>query len=218
MITANQLRAARALLDLSQGAVAEAVGVSPNTISNIEKGSRPAHDTLTRLQGYFESHGVEFTESEGVRKKPSGIITYRGRDGFAEFMWDVYETIKKFGGEICVSNVDETTFSEHLGSEVDSAYTEKMNKLSNEIQFDFKILIKEGDTNFVASNYATYRWISANHFQTVPFYVYGEKLAFLLFGESVTIHLIENAEIAAAQRVQFNLAWEKSSPPEYKNA
>ncbi len=214
MITANQLRAARALLDISQGEIEQAIGISANTVSNIAQGtSRPAHETLSRLQSFFEMQGVEFTDNEGVRKKPSGIATYRGRDGFAEFIWDVYETVKKSGGEICVSNVDEALFTEKLGKDIDDAYMKKMGELKN---FTFKILIKENDYNFIGSAYAEYKWLPQKLFFTVPFYVYGSKLAFLFLSGNPTIHVIENSEIADAQRAQFNLLWEQAILPKGK--
>jgi hypothetical protein len=75
-------------------------------------------------------------------------------------------------------------------------------------KYSFKILIKEGDTNFIASDYAEYRWVPKENFHSVPFYVFGNSLAFLIFGDDVIVHMIQNAEIADAQRTQFKLVWE----------
>ena len=97
MITANQLRAARALLDISQSEIAQAVGISANTISNIEKGtSRPAHETLSRLQSFFELQGVEFTDNEGVRKKAGQVKNFKGHDGFIEFVREPDQQLIEF--------------------------------------------------------------------------------------------------------------------------
>jgi transcriptional regulator with XRE-family HTH domain len=207
----NQIAAARALLGWDQKDVAEKVHLSVAAISKIEKGENKGKiETLERIEKAFSDAGVEFTNYDGVRKKPSGIITHMGREGFAEFIWDVYETTKAQGGEICVSNIDEALFTYWLGTEVDNAYMAKMQELKN---FTFKILIKEGDYNFTASPYAEYRWVPKEQFLSVPFYVYGDKLAFLLFREDVTIHVMDNADIAAAQRMQFNIAWDNAIIP-----
>lgn len=217
LITPAQCRMARSLLNWTQNELAERCELSPVTINKFEKSTGDKGlemRTLQKLRRTLEGGGVEFTDYEGVRWKPRGIITYKGRDGFAEFIWDVYETAKTKGGEICVSNVDEVLFTDWLGIEVDTAYMEKMKELDN---FNFKILVKEGDWNFTASSYAEYRWVPKEQFFSVPFYVYGDKLAFLLFGDNVNIHVIDNSDIAAAQRVQFDMAWQNAIIPKKKS-
>jgi hypothetical protein len=129
-------------------------------------------------------------------------------------METVYETARIRGGDFCVSNVDETLFTERFGAEADIDYTKRMNALKGNISF--RVLIKEGDTNFVASEYAEYRWIPAAQFHSIPFYVFGDNLAFIIFNEETTVHMISNAAIAAAQRVQFDLAWKDAKVPDVK--
>jgi transcriptional regulator with XRE-family HTH domain len=69
----NQLRAARALLGLDQEALAEKVGVSDNTIRNMEAhGSEPVGgfvSTRYKVRGALEGMGIEFLNdgSPGVR-------------------------------------------------------------------------------------------------------------------------------------------------------
>lgn len=64
LTTGNQLRAARALVDMGQGALAEAAGVNVNTISSMEKrGSSTLSsglDVIRRVQAALEAIGVEF--------------------------------------------------------------------------------------------------------------------------------------------------------------
>ena len=83
-------------------------------------------------------------------------------------------------------------------------------------KFSFKVLVKEGDYNFDAI-YAEYRWVPKEYFSSIPFYVYGTKLAFLFFDEETTIHVIDHAKIAEAQLIQFNIFWDQAIiPPEKK--
>ncbi len=73
MITAAQIRAARALLDWEQVALADKSGISTVTISAIERGSSdPRASTLTKIQKALESAGIEFTNADapGVRLRP----------------------------------------------------------------------------------------------------------------------------------------------------
>jgi transcriptional regulator with XRE-family HTH domain len=62
MITATQLRAARALVGLDQKRLAEAAGLSVPTIQRMEASEgvvRGTVDSLTRLVGALETAGVE---------------------------------------------------------------------------------------------------------------------------------------------------------------
>lgn len=62
--TGNQLKAARALADLDQEALAKAAGVSPNTIRNMEASKaepiRANNQTVVAVQRALEAVGVEF--------------------------------------------------------------------------------------------------------------------------------------------------------------
>lgn len=210
----SQIRAARGLLDWSQKDLASRAGVSKTTIINIEKGIAPLEglrgDTFHKIQNAFTMESVEFTENQGVRIAPQGIREYHGRQGFVEFMFDVAETTAKMGGELCVSNVDEREFDYWLGDK-DPEYVAKMEALDN---FSFKVILRHGDTNFSGSSYIEYRWADKETFDDVPFYVYGNKLAILLFDEAnVSAFVINNDRIANAYRKQFALAWERAEIP-----
>ena len=69
-LTPAHVRAARALLDLTQADLAKASGVAQITIRRFEKNQvTPSEDTLVRLQAYFELRRVRFFNggSPGVR-------------------------------------------------------------------------------------------------------------------------------------------------------
>ncbi len=204
--TPSQIRAACGLLGWNGSDLAEKLSISKQMASSYLSGkSNLSSQNLEKMAHIFDLEGIEFTSDEGVKRKSLNTKTYRGQSGFVEFMNLVYETARDKGGEFCVSNVDETIFTQHLGEKEDAEYTEKMKSIKG--SYSFKILIKEGDTNFVGSDYATYRWMPKEQFHSVPFYVFGDNLAFLIFGDQTTIHLINNAEIASAQRTQFDMAW-----------
>ena len=65
-ITREQCRAARALLDWSQPDLAEASGLSRETIANLERGARVPHPrNLAAIQAALEAAGVEFIDANG---------------------------------------------------------------------------------------------------------------------------------------------------------
>lgn len=68
VLTAVQLRGARAALRLSLGDVARETSLSERTIRRLEAPGAPPNvmlNTLTRLQRYFESRGITFLEDDG---------------------------------------------------------------------------------------------------------------------------------------------------------
>ena len=66
--TAAQLRAARAILDMSQGDVALAARVGISTVRKAEAGGSVIPATLAAIQRALESAGIEFIEG-GVKLK-----------------------------------------------------------------------------------------------------------------------------------------------------
>lgn len=215
IISTSQVRAACGLIDWSASDLANRIGVSKQMMSAYLAGkSGLSAQNMEKIAYALDTEGIEFTSDDGVKRKSLKTQTFRGQQGLAHFMELVYETAKTQGGEFCVSNVDETIFTERHGVEQDALYTEKMKALKN--KFSFKVLIKEGDLNFLGSDYAEYRWMPATYFHNVPFYVFGNSLAFLIFGEETTVHVIHNAEIAAAQRTQFHFAWKEAKVPDVR--
>ena len=73
LTTGNQLRAARALVDMPQGTLAAGAGLSTNTISAMEKrGDQPlssSYETIRAVMNVLEAAGVEFLNhgQPGVR-------------------------------------------------------------------------------------------------------------------------------------------------------
>lgn len=64
MITPEQSRAARGLIDWSQAQLAEASHLGISTIRDFEKGRRvPTHNNLAAIRRALEEAGVRFTET-----------------------------------------------------------------------------------------------------------------------------------------------------------
>jgi transcriptional regulator with XRE-family HTH domain len=69
MIYAAQIRAARALLNWSQGDLAERAGISKQSVNRIENGSMDARfSTMTALNEAIRGAGVEMSED------PTGTV------------------------------------------------------------------------------------------------------------------------------------------------
>lgn len=207
MITPTQMRAARAMLDLSQGEVAKSLGIAANTLSNIESGKTdvPA-SRLKEMQAFYESRGIEFTESGGVEPFQSKVVTLQGKTGFALFRQDILLEGKKAPLDVCVSNVDEREFDRWGEGEVNQNYFAEMNKNKPK---RFRILVKENDYVLTASGYATYRWLPENLFGKISFFIYGNKTAIISFEEDdFEAFIISHARISEFYREEFERLWE----------
>lgn len=66
--TPQQIRAARALLDLTQEEAAVLVGVSPRTWTEVERGTA-SEQTVEKVMGRLMGEGVDFVSSPTGRKR-----------------------------------------------------------------------------------------------------------------------------------------------------
>ena len=210
MISSHQIKAARALLDWSQEDLSKLVDISLPTLRNIEKGGDTKQESLKRIKAVFEENGIEFVIDDGVKRRSSAMTTLQGQQGYWDFYDDVYETVKKLGSEILVANVDEREFDKWLGKRWETQKN-RMIELSQSKNFNLKILVKEGDRHFTVPEYAEYRWTPKDRFSEIPFYVYGRKLAIILFEpKNVSIYIIDNPKISEAYKKQFNVIWDQA--------
>jgi len=204
-ITTAQIRGARGILDWSQAELSARTGISATSIGSIENGQTTARaSTLSLIQKAFETAGIEFIGTDGVRIRTGQVRVFTGQDGITEFYDDIFQTLSNFEGDVLVSNVDERKFIRALGKYTDT-HIKRMTELKDRIQY--KILIREDDSFTPGADYAEYRGLPTDLFASVPFYLYGDKLAIILFEKDTTIIVLSYPAIADAYRVQFNDMW-----------
>lgn len=76
--------------------------------------------------------------------------------------------------------------------------------------FSQRLISCDGDTNFLEGEHLEYRWVPKEHFYPVPMYVYGRKVAFLVWGPPQQAVILENNLLAEAYRRQFLFMWERA--------
>jgi len=191
MITPTQMRAARAMLDVSQGHVAQYLGIAANTLSKIESGQSDVSGTrLTDIQRFYEREGVEFTSDDGVKWAKNQVVKYEGQQGIREFFDTVYEEFSN-GNEVNLFNGVPLLLIKWLGT----SYYE---------------IVEEGENNFIAKGFAEYRWFPKEMFNNKTIYIFNNQVAFFTFkDDDVSIRVFKNAELGASMKVLFNIAWEK---------
>jgi hypothetical protein len=102
--------------------------------------------------------------------------------------------------------VDEHNWEKHLPAEFAEEYRKKMANVRN---LSSKVLVKEGDDFFTASDFIEYRAVPESIFsEDASFYAYGDKLALITFhDDSVQVVLLHNKQFADSFRVMFNAVW-----------
>lgn len=209
LINANQLRAARGLINWTVVDLAKKVGVAPTTISAIETGrSAGSVELLSSIIYAFQSAGIEITEDGGVRPRQSKILHYKGHDGFCAFFDDIYEVASTYENpDICITNVNEALYEEWLGS-YEPIHVKRMSNLDTA---KFRVLVKEQDEHLTSTAYCEYRWVSSKQFADVSLYMYGDKVAFIEFSEQdVTVTVVDNEAVTESMRKMFETYWDNA--------
>jgi transcriptional regulator with XRE-family HTH domain len=212
-----QVRMARALLDVSREAVEEATGISKQTMLRIENEYvNPREETITALLNYFEGYGIEFSKNDGVSRRETNIRRFSGPLAITDLLEDVYETVKKEGGNICISSCDEAMVGKYYVAKGE-LHSERMARIADKISC--RALLKEGDHNHPYTKYVEYRWLPGRYFKHNTFYMYNNKIALIEYkGNICEITIIESPQMALAFYDLFEIIWDQCQPPpELKN-
>ena len=208
LITGKQVRAARALLDWKQTDLAEKTGLSLPSINNIERmiGS-PRLVTLNIVRDALQGAGIEFLGSDGVRKHTEifETVEHHGDDFINRLHDDLLFCLRGPEDEIVMYGLDDSLFPKHFPEEV-----YRWDEAVRTRKFKERALIREGDT-FINTNVESYRWIPAEMFGMVPYYVYSDRIALIMW-ESKRVVIIRSQSVANSFRAQFELLWNISKP------
>jgi transcriptional regulator with XRE-family HTH domain len=212
VLTAGQIRAARALMNWSQKDMAKATNLSIATIRKLELGYiSPRPTTTAQISGAIEEAGLEFIDPEGVRRRHDGIHVFEGVKDNNAFLDDMMQTIKNDGGEVLIVTPTADVFARICG-------LEKITALDCLVDLNLTAEIKCLFTNEYDPPLSTprfqFRSISRNYVDPTPFCVYGRKYGTLIpLGDLYPkIIVLDAASMAEASRRYFFSLWEKTMP------
>ncbi len=202
MITIEQCRAARGLLDWTQQDLADASGMSKTAINNFEKShSDIKTESLKAIRMAFESADIEFLGDQGLRKKTEEAGILKGPNALSDLLDDIFETLKNDdGGEIMMINtgalqIDEQKLQQHAKRLKAHNITERM-------------ICSEG----TQPNTDLCRWIADSDFNSVrTTFIYGSKVAFELAGRNMIV-IINSHDAAQTEKMRFEYLWDKAAP------
>lgn len=213
MISREQIKAARAMLDWSQKLLAEkCADVSEPTIKLIESGKvNSTENTLAAIKRTFEKAGIEFTPQNGVRMRDDLLTVIEKMDVtdnvYLQLLDDIFYTLKGQYGEVLWSFIDE--------------------KVSTQDVIDRELMIrKDGNTTRALVRYGDthltypldeYRYLPKGYFLNNPCVVYGNKFAMVLNNEQKVL-IIHDAAVADLKRKEFEIIWSIGLKPETTTA
>jgi len=206
MIDAEQLRAARGLLDWKTSDLAEKTGLTVNAINKIERGTvHGRRDTMENIQKVFEDAGLEFLPDSGLRKKNRVVLTYEGDAAQQQLLDDVYQTLASTGGEVLIAHVDEDLAIKNLSQDFLTKHIERLNAA----KITERMIVRAGDKTFVTET-ESYRMVPDKFFIPTPMFIYGSKLALLSWKPTPRVVIIDDERFAESARRLFNFAWENA--------
>jgi len=219
MISGPQIRAARGLLKWSAAELAEKTGLTRETINKIEDGAvQPREGTVADIVRVFAEHRLEFIDNQGVRFRPEDVEVLNGKEGVEKF-WDrVFTFAQTKGGTIRQNGIPEGPLDE-CAPQAAAEHRERMAPLVSARKDIFmRVILEEGDVNFLCNDYVDYRWNPKEFPPPVPYYIFGDSVAIFAFesNPSPKIILITSPIIALAYSKQFDRAWELAKMPQQK--
>ena len=208
MITENQCKAARAMMDWTIDDLAEKAKISRGTIILLEKGTHNVKKTtLDSILKTFDNADIEFIGSHGVKKKSDTVeLLVEGTP--LRKLWDnIFQTLSSEGGEVLITNVD----SDYSIQPYQDDFDEHARQLK-EYNITERLLLSEG-SHYPAADKKLYRWIPKNLFSMeASTYIYGDKTAFRLWGEE-TVVLMHSQDSSVSARQRFEFMWDKAIIP-----
>jgi len=193
------LQARRLERKLTQEQLAQRAGVPYTTLTKLESGviKNPSVQAVSKL-----ARALEISLDSLLVPH-----VFAGEDCGLEIWRDVRATALEPGDYMCISGLEEQAYLD--------TYREGLLQFIAELKtrgVRQKLLICEGDHTLLEGEHLEYRWIPKGHFNPTPIYVYGSKLAVLIWQPIRQALILDNELLADAYRKQFLFIWEHAVP------
>lgn len=211
-IHASQVKAARALLNLSQEELAAMTGLSITTIRKIEGGAiSPRSKTMNAIKHAIEGAGWEFIHPEGIRRRQNEIVIYEGVGGTDMFFDDVLDTVRQKGGDVYGSIISQEMLTQSLGAHAKSNSDRliKLNELAR-----VKCLLSQPDEMPILLAGYQFRTVLRCYMSAVPYFVYGDRFVLVLpeGRDSFKYILHRSGSLVQHFRTRFLELWDVATP------
>lgn len=140
-----------------------------------------------------------------VPKEETSVKVFRGKEALRIIFRDKMKILKNTKQENLVWGVDEKLYEQ-----VDEVILKQFIGFLEKNKIKERILVREGTSTFEGGKTSEYRFVQQNSFNPTPIHCYGNKIAFIIFGDPITSIIIENSQLADSYKKQFNLLWRQS--------
>jgi len=212
MITKQQIKAARALMDLSQTDLGKRAGLSQTAIAHIESGkTQPTRKNLDQIRIALEREGVDFADG-GVRPRPEGVEIIRGSGNVhsgMKMMEYTFETLIEAGEKtLMINGIDMTAFKGKHLEQVEDHVARLQEAGMNE-----RILVKEGARlKDLRGPVEWYRAVPDSIFSaSTPSFIFAHCFAIMLWDRD-EVFVLKNKHVADDQRRTFTYLWDRAKP------
>lgn len=143
-------------------------------------------------------------------KENANVELYSGRKVIRVIQKDVFKTLLQTKGESLVIGVDEKRFMD-----ADSVIMQQFFNQMKKNRLKERILIRDGD-NYHPSHQetTTYRFLPKEFFDPTSTFVYGDKVAIIIFSEPLHGLIIDSKILSVTYKKQFELLWKVAKKSE----
>ncbi len=138
-------------------------------------------------------------------KEDTSVEVFKGSGIVKTIMRDITNEAETFKEDVLIMGVDERDFVKD-NETVTKHHLIKMRKMG----IKERVLVEEGDTYFLEGPQTEYRWFPKNSFSPIPMFVYGSKMAIIIWGNPNYAIVIDNRRISDSYRKQFDMLWKIS--------
>jgi DNA-binding XRE family transcriptional regulator len=216
MISAGQIKAARAILGWSQDEMAGKAGLSPTTICNLERARNLDKCQITlrsviEVRRTFARHGLEFIDGEGVRRRTEDVTIYTRPDSCDRFFDDILRTAEDHDGEIVAVARSQHLLCQALGAE-GAGQPERLRELA--AAAPIKCLLSESSSVPFMIDACQFRISPKYHVGAASYLVCGDRYAIILAeGRGLAKFVVfKSAFMAQAARHDFLPLWDAAAP------
>ena len=209
MITIDQCRGARGLLDWTQQDLADASGLSKTAINNFEKShSDIKAESLRAIRFAFESADIEFIDNVGVTRKTENCKNLSGPNALNELIDDIHLTLsQRTEDEILISFVEQS-----LAGRITTSKLFKHIEFIKDNKIKQRVLCYDGSKQ-VLSPTDECRWLpeETKNIGTTTF-IYSDKVAIETWDKSMII-IGRYKNLYTSERDRFEQLWQSAVIP-----
>ena len=204
-ISADQLRAARALLGWSQAELAKKSGYSLPAINNIERGLYKAHSaTMEDIIQTFEQNGIQFLDGPGVRLENTSlrIKCYEGTDAIHYLFQKIGLALEENDQELLICGIDEKFLKEN--------YAKELSKLQKQLKTNpVRILTyKKFSEGLTFPQF--YKKVANDTMPLLPCFIYAGRVAMVLLDNPIHVMILYNDKLTQDYVRYFDHLWQQT--------